>query len=157
MLRQSTEEIVEDENENDENFCVFDNEPKQNKNNMSLRNLAKECDRWGVSNRAGAAIANAAFIDAGVISPENRKYVIDKSKLRRAIDRYRKERQEEDIENLEEKQGIAYYFDGKKTLSLCVEEDDQGKKYNTRRELKLISVSSEPGGYYVTHLEPEGG
>ena len=59
----------------------------------------------------------------------------------------------EDIKILEEKQGIAYYFDGKKTVSLCVEEDE----HNTPRELELISVSSEPGGYYVSHLEPEGG
>ena len=113
---------------------------------MKLRNLAKECDRWGVSNRAGAAIANAALIDAGISTPQDQTCVIDKSKLRRALVSYRKERQAEDHKILEEKQGIAYYFDGKKTLSLCVEEDEQGTKYNTHRELELISVSSEPGG-----------
>ena len=42
-------------------------------------------------------------------------------------------------------------------MSLCVEEDGQGKKYNVFRELELVSVSSEPGGKYVAHLEPEGG
>ena len=45
----------------------------------------------------------------------------------------------------------------RKTMSLCVEEDSQGKKYNMVKELELISMSSEPGGQYVTHLEPEGG
>ena len=110
-----TEEVVEDENENDDIFIVFDKVPiPKQSNTMSLRNLAKECDRWAVSNRAGAAIANAALIDAGFISPDDQKYVIDKSKLRRAINNYRKERQEEDIKNLGDKQGIAYYFDGKK-------------------------------------------
>ena len=81
---------------------------------MILRNLAKECDRWRVSNRAGAAIANAALIDAGFITAENQTNVIDKSKLRRALQDYRKERQAEDINTLEENQGHAYYFDGKK-------------------------------------------
>ena len=95
---------------------------------MILRNLAKECDRWGVSNRAGAAIANAALIDAGFITAEDQTNVIDKSKLMRALQDYRKERHTEDINALEEKQGHAYYFDGKKTMSLCVEEDSQGKK-----------------------------
>ena len=140
----------------DDDFIVFE-KPPENRNKMKLRNLAKECDRWGVSNRAGAAIANAALIDAGIITPQDQTCVIDKSKLRRALVSYRKERQAEDHKILEEKQGIAYYFDGKKTLSLCVEEDEQGKKYNTHRELELISVSSEPGGFYVSHLEPEGG
>jgi hypothetical protein len=46
---------------------------------MVLRNVARECDRWGVSNRAGAAIANAALIDAGIITPEDQKHVIDKN------------------------------------------------------------------------------
>ena len=150
QVENEADEDVDDDNESDDDFITT-------RNNMSLRNLAKECDRWGVSNRAGAAIANAALIDAGVITPQDQTSVIDKSKLRRALASYRKERQVEDIKILEEKQGIAYYFDGKKTVSLCVEEDDHGKKYNTHRELELISVSSEPGGYYVSHLEPEGG
>ena len=39
----------------DENYS----EPKiQESAKFLLRNLAKECDRWEVSNRAGAAIAN---------------------------------------------------------------------------------------------------
>ena len=53
----------------------------------------------------------------------------------------------------DKRQGHAYYFDGKKTISLCVEEDEQGEKYNCLRELELFSMSCE----YVTHLEPEGG
>ena len=39
-----------------------------------------------------------------------------------------KERLVEDTKILEEKKGQAYYIDGKKTMSLCVEEDSQGKK-----------------------------
>ena len=39
------------------------------------------CDRYGVSSRAGAAIANAALADAGVISAADQANVIDKNKL----------------------------------------------------------------------------
>ena len=151
---ESVEADVVDTNESDADFNV----PEVTEaTRMVLRNLAKECDRWGVSNRAGAAIANAALIDAGIITPEDQKHVIDKNKLRRAIEKYRNERKVEDEAALEERQGHAYYFDGKKTISLCVEEDEQGKKYNCHRELELVSMSCEPGGKYVTHLEPEGG
>ena len=33
-------------------------------------------------------------------------------------------------------------------MSLCVEEEGQGKKYNVFREMELVSVSSKPGGKY---------
>ena len=151
-------ETVDSADVDNNNFEDNFSDPKiQESAKFLLRNLAKECDRWGVSNRAGAAIANAALIDAGIITPEDQKHVIDKNKLRRALESYRNERKVEDDKALVEKQGQAYYLDGKKTMSLCVEEDGQGKKYNVFRELELVSVSSEPGGKYVTHLEPEGG
>ena len=83
---ESVEADVVDTNESDADFNV----PEVTEaTRMVLRNLAKECDRWGVSNRAGAAIANAALIDAGIITPEDQKHVIDKNKLRRAIEKYR--------------------------------------------------------------------
>ena len=149
-------EIHVDNTKEDSEFVIPEKE-KVKQNRMVLRNLAKECDRWGVSNRAGAAIANAVLIDAGVITSEDQTNVIDKNKLRRSREEYRNERQVKEIQQLEENQGHAYYFDGKKTMSLCVEEDEQGKKYNIMRELELISMSAEPGGLYVTHLEPKGG
>ena len=123
----------------------------------SLRNLAKECDRWGVSHRAGAALASAILIDAGLITQENLGNIIDKSRLRRWIDKYRGERQEADQKLLEQRQPPAFYFDGKKDQTLCVEKDERGKQYNVVRVEEHISVSAEPGGKYVTHLTPEGG
>lgn len=126
---------LDDDTAKDKDFISPENRPLES-NKMILRNLAKECDHWGVSNRAGAAIANAVLIDYGVITAENQINMIDKSKLRRALQDYRKERQAEDIEILEEKQGQAYYFDGKKTSSLCVEEDSQGKKSTLSRSWK---------------------
>ena len=39
------------------------------------------------------------------------------------------------------------------TISLCVEEDEQGKKYNCHGELELVSMSFKPGGKYVTHQQ----
>ena len=44
--------------------------------------------------------------------------MIDKNKLRRALQDYMKERLVEDTKILEEKKGQAYYIDGKKTIIL---------------------------------------
>ena len=126
-------------------------------NRKQLRNLAMICDRYGVSARAGAAIANAALADTGVISADDQTFVIDKNKLRRSIDKFREERKIEDAQNLVEAQGEAYYMDGKKDITLFTDRDDNGKQFNHYKEEEHVSVSSEPGGKYVTHLTPVDG
>ncbi|KAH9627844.1 hypothetical protein HF086_001740 [Spodoptera exigua] len=51
----------------------------------SLKNLSTICDRYGISDRAAAAVASAVFQDAKINNE-----VIDKSKLRRARQKYEK-------------------------------------------------------------------
>ncbi|KAG0720011.1 hypothetical protein GWK47_007017 [Chionoecetes opilio] len=43
--------------------------------------VAREADRFGVSDRGAASIATSALVGAGLVSPENKNLVIDKSKL----------------------------------------------------------------------------
>ena len=151
-------DIFEDSSSDDDFNETNNNLNKSShQNRMGLRNLAMICDRYGVSSRAGAAIANAALVDAAVINIDDQTHVIDKNKLRRAIEKFREERTEEDSKELLEAQGDAFYFDGKKDVTLFVKKDDYGKMYNTYEEEEHISVSSEPGGKYVTHLTPAGG
>lgn len=45
--------------------------------------MAKMCDRFGVCDRAGAAVATAVLEDFGVVSPTESTEVIDRYKLRR--------------------------------------------------------------------------
>ena len=149
---------VIDDNSNDADFRGNTGQSVNNsQNRMGLRNLAMICDRYGVSSRAGAAIVNAALTDAEVISAADQSQVIDKNKLRRTIEKFKEERVAEDAQELVEAQGEAYYCDGKKDITLFVKKDDQGKYYNTFEEEEHISVSSEPGGKYVSHLTPAGG
>ena len=72
-----TENNIEVENPDDEDFETCKQAQKQNR--QELRNLAMICDRYGVSSRAGAAIANAALADAGVINVNDQTNVIDKN------------------------------------------------------------------------------
>ena len=46
-----------------------------------LKELAMVCERYEVSDRAGAAIALATFKAFGIVTEENKKYVMDRSKL----------------------------------------------------------------------------
>ena len=62
-----------------------------------MSNSAKECVRWGLSPRGGAAIINAALADYGIITKGNISQAVDKSKLRRSIHKYEKEARKEQI------------------------------------------------------------
>jgi hypothetical protein len=50
---------------------------------ISLPSLARECDRYGFSDRSAAAIASAILKDVGLIHEGNNSKVIDRSKVRR--------------------------------------------------------------------------
>ena len=85
---------------------------------LSLPKFAKEFDRYKVSNRAGAALANAILKDHGMITKEDTSMMIDHSKLRR--ERMKAGQMSE--KKREGKQlGKALYFDGKKCPTLVRE------------------------------------
>ena len=64
-------------------------------NRMDLENLARSSARFNISNRAGAAIASAVLKYAGIITDDGYTYAIDKNKLKRQREKYRKKIQEE--------------------------------------------------------------
>ena len=83
--------------------------------------------------------------------------VVDKNKLKREIEKYQKELKEEQILELQSEKPGGYWFDGKKDDTLFVETDSQGKKKNIVKKEEHVSVISQPGGQYVTHLtHPDG-
>ena len=77
---------------------------------------------------------------------------VDKSKLRRSINKFEMEQ----ISELEEKKPGGIWFDGKKDDTLHVIIDEQGKKTNVVIKEEHVSVICQPGGDYVTHLTPPG-
>ena len=89
-------------------------------NRMRLPTLAMACERFQVSDRAGAAIASAVLVNYGVITADQRENVIDKNKLRAAITRLRKETKKDEENKFEQVKGIG--FDGRKDTTLTVEE-----------------------------------
>ena len=60
-------------------------------NRVCLKELAIVCERYEVSDRAGAAIASATLKAFKIVTEEDRRYVVDRSKLRRERQKHKEE------------------------------------------------------------------
>ena len=60
-------------------------------NRVTLKELAMVCERYEVSARAGAAKASGTLKALGIVTEENKRYEVDRSKLRRERQKYREE------------------------------------------------------------------
>jgi hypothetical protein len=119
----------------------------------TLPKLAKICDRFGSTSRAGAAIATAVLEDFGIVTKDDRSNVIDQYKLRRerAASRTRSlsvQRNDiiPDIQTL--------YFDGRRDKTLKLEKKGCRwyRKFQTEEH---ITVITEPGNNFLTHITPQ--
>ena len=79
---------------------ISDNSSKRNM--IKLSTLASVCDRYGVSNYAGAAIASATLVDYAIITKVNKSQVIGPQKLGDERRRCRENRREAELANLKE-------------------------------------------------------
>lgn len=109
--------------------------------------IAKTCDRYGISDRAGAAIGSA------VLQATNSSVsVIDKNKLRRE----RTKTRQKIIANDRISQVPALYFDGRKDKSLVLTKKG-GKSYRQLIMEEHISLIKEPDSKYLGHITPSSG
>lgn len=120
-------------------------------NTLDIKPLAILCDRYGISDRACAALATSTLEISGTISPENRNLIIDRSKLRRSRNKAREELQSENITNV-----VGLFFDSKKDKTLYVKKDESYITRDTRTE-EHVSLVAEPGGRYLGHITPLSG
>lgn len=124
-------------------------QPFSKKGKIQLPSFSKMCDRYGVSDRAAAALASAVLTDIKVVSHNNLENVIDKNKVRR--ERNTSRVVNSDKRDLLEIQGL--FFDGRKDNTLCIEK--QGKKtYRKMVKEEHITLVKEPGSFYVGHIVP---
>jgi len=71
------------------------------KNMMPLPTLSRECDRYGVSNTVGAAIATATLTDYGIVTENDKTLAVDRSKLWRERERLRSQLSDNASQKLE--------------------------------------------------------
>lgn len=127
------------------------------KNYDEIPNIALASIRYGVGLRPTAAIATAALIDAGIITPGSQRRVIDKCKVKRAQEKLMKIMEKEFEEKCREEGGIScILFDGRIDLTNVMMEaagSDQSLPAKIKEE--HYSVVSEPGSNYLFHFTPE--
>ena len=119
---------------------------------IDLSDLAREADRYCISDRATAALATALLISIGKVSKSDTNGVITRSMIRSAREKYRKT-----VEILSDKPISAVYFDGRKDETRNKAVDESGvMRYNKIKEEHYV-LTSEPDGTYMTHIAPTKG
>ena len=110
-----------------------------------------------MSDRAGAAIANSAIQDSGIIIPSDKSFVIDKNKLRRQSNKYRKGIRAKEDRFFELVNGIYMYVDGRQDVTLIPTIGEIGKTFmKTTLEEHYVMVG-EPEGFSRDHFSPPNG
>ena len=104
------------------------------------------CERYNVSDGVGAALGTGALTDHGIITDTDKTYVIDRSKLRRERNKYRKQLQLDEQKLFEKVDAI--YFDGKKDATRK-QAMVNNKLYPTVELEEHYVVVGEPGEFYL--------
>jgi hypothetical protein len=127
---------------------------QQNRNMVPIPTIALEADRYGVSNRAAAAISTATLVDYGIISLEDQINIVDPHKVWRARLQLRRAIRATPINN--EQEIMAIFFDGRKDMTLMREKRGD-KWYSTKKNEEHYVMIGEPGTFYLCHLTLEQG
>ncbi|GBM52569.1 hypothetical protein AVEN_138537-1 [Araneus ventricosus] len=59
----------------------------QSQNHLDFPTLAKECDRYRISDRAAASLASSSSQDIGIVSERDTSHVVDHNKIRRQLEK----------------------------------------------------------------------
>ncbi len=123
-------------------------------NRLRLPSLARISDRYGVSDRAAAALASSVLEDVGLIQSKDKSMVVDRSKLRRERNRTRDQMVKQSQSHVTSLRGL--YFDGRKDQTLVITKD--GHKFHRKIITEEhISLIQQPESKYIGHISPKGG
>lgn len=147
--------ITDSDNNSDSDFN--DGEIKSRKPGwqmrVNLKSTAILSARYGVSDRATAAIASSVLHDLGVVTDSDPSHVVDKNKIRR-------EKQSVKIELCSKSAAtlplLGLYFDGRKDETLFIEQA-HSKRFRRVIKEEHYSLIQEPSSVYVGHVTPKSG
>ena len=115
-------------------------------NVMPIPTVALEADRYGVSNRAAAAICTVTLIDYGIVTADDRTNIVDHHKVWRARQKGRQGLKESSVVDEEIN---ALFFDGRKDMTL-VKEEIENRWYGKKEVEDHYVLVGEPGTYYLS-------
>ena len=115
-----------------------------------LTNAALAADRYGLSNRAAAALINAFQLDIGRVSIDDTRFVVAPKKMWRERNRVRQSSAQTRAEHQSGSELKALYFDGRHDQTRV----GRGASMETEEH---ITVVAEPGSEYLSHFTPVSG
>ena len=121
---------------------------------LRLEHVAREADRYGLSDRATATICTALLCDIGLVTDTDQTMMIDKNKIRRERNVFRNKLIDDSQPNDTDQPNTAIYFDGTKDQTLVHLEDKKGFKHIKEEHYALVE---QPHREYLTHLTLERG
>ena len=125
-------------------------------NSMDISNTALASIRHHTGLRKTAEIATAALIDAGVITDNDTRLVIDHNKIKRAQEKLSKELEKEFDKKICDGGVSCMFLDGRlddtKVMLVC---EDSDKNFPGLIKEEHYSVCQEPGGKYLFHFVPD--
>ena len=112
--------------------------------------------RYGIGSRPTAAITTAAWIDAGLITENDTKLVVDHHKVVRAQEKVMSQLNEE-FEKMTQSESIScILFDGRVDVTkVMMEAEGSNKLYPSAIKEEHYSVCKESGGDFLFHFTPE--
>ena len=141
----------EEVNDNDpgEEFVVkhVDDQIKQTlRNRQNFPTIAAVSMRYGISNRATAAIASAALIDAGLVTEEDSSKVLDHKKVHREKQKLMDTLQASADQKYKEEDIKCIFFNGRKKWTNVMEIDEEtGKYYQSKVKMDHIVARKRCG------------
>jgi len=120
---------------------------------MKFPTVARECDRYGVSDAAGAAIATAALADYGIIKDHDRTAIIERAKLRRQIQELRVTLSQKAKSSFSAVGPKSIFFDGRKDKTICAPSAGS-KGFITEEHITLLE---EPHSSFLGQVSPSSG
>ena len=107
-----------------------------------------------MTNRASAAIASPTLKAFKIVTEKDKRYVVDRSKLRRERQKYREKIRNKEQELFELRDSI--FVDGRKNATMTMVEVNKNYHRLTVIEEHYVIVG-EPNGFYLSHVMPEDG
>ena len=123
-------------------------------NRVILKELAMVCEQYEVSDRAGVAIALATLKAFGIVTEEDKRYVVDRSKLQRERQKCKDKIKNKEQELFELVDSI--FVDGRKDATMTMVEVNDNYHCQTVIEKHYIIVG-EPNSFYLSHVMRDDG
>ena len=96
---------------------------------LRLEHVAREADRYGLSDRATPTICTALLCDIGLVTDTDQTMIINKNKVRRERNVFRNKLVDDSQPNDTDEPINAIYFDARKDQILVHLEDTKGLKH----------------------------